>query len=319
MRIVVVAPNTTILPPPKDGGTERVVYELSEQYAKRGHDVFLYGRGGSRSSGTLFSYPFDGFGDAEIRRFVEHTLPPDVDIIHDHTFESAVSSLELDIPVISTRHIPRQTSASHPVYVSRDALMSIGGGNGIYIHNGLVPEHYDFRTQKQNYLLFMGRIVPEKGVSEAIDIAEKTNSQLIIAGPIHNAGYFNTRIKPRLRKNKITYVGPVGAQQRQDLLSNARCLLFPIQWREPFGLVMIEALACGTPVLALNRGAAAEVLNGLPDFVCHSLKEMERKVANVHLRHAPAQLREYVVHNFNQNSTADQYIQYFNEVIAQKA
>lgn len=317
MRIAVVAPNTTIMPPPNDGGTEKIAYELSEAFVKMGHDVFLYARGGSRSSGTLISYPFDHFGEAEISNYVRHTLPPDTDIVQDHTIRSAMTGQSLKTPIVSTRHIPVKTDAVHPVYASKDSFDEIGRGEGIYIHNGLDPENYPFSSEKQNYLLFLDLLIPEKGVTQAIDVAEQSNSRLIIAGPKDDAEYFNKRIAPRLRKNsKLKYVGPVGGQYRQDLLKNARCVLFTSQWREPFGLVMLEAMACGTPVLALNNGAVSEVLKGYPQFVCKTPKEMARKLKDGRLKYSPTELREYVNAHFHINLAAGRYIEHFNDVIA---
>jgi glycosyltransferase involved in cell wall biosynthesis len=318
MRIVMVAPNTMVLPPPRDGGTERMVYELSEELVRKGHDVIMYARGGSRSGGTVISYPFEHFDEAQISNFVAHTLPPDIDIIHDHTFGSAVSRLNLNVPIVSTRHIPYKTDASHPIYVSHDNLMTIGKGEGTFIYNGLRPEDYQFHPTKQNYLLFMGRIVPDKGVDCAIDVAEWTNNRLIIAGPKHDVRYFNKQIAPRLKKNKkISYIGPVGGQERQDLLKNARCLLFPTQWREPFGLVLIEALACGTPVLGLNKGAVKEVLGGLPEFICSTPRAMAKKLRAGIAKYSPSELRDYVATHFHTSLMADRYIYYYCKVIEQ--
>lgn len=319
MRIVVVAPNTTVMPPEKDGGTERIVYELSEGLARKGHDVFLYARGCSRSSGTVISFPFDFFGEGEVGTFVKHTLPPNVDIIHDHTFSSTMSNQGIERPIVSTRHIPHKTNATHSVYVSDSALRSIGEGQGVFIHNGLRPDDYQFSATKQDYLLFMGRVVPDKGVVQAIDIAEQTNSRLIIAGPKHDIAYFNKEIAPRLKRNqKLTYVDSVGGQDRQNLLKHARCLLFPIKWKEPFGLVMIEALVCGTPVLALNEGAVNEVLRGFPEFICNTPKEMAKKLKYTIYKYAPDKLRQYVTENFNTDIMTNRYIEYYKQVIEER-
>ncbi|TCZ80807.1 glycosyltransferase family 4 protein [Paenibacillus albiflavus] len=319
MKIAVVSSNTTILPPPRDGGTERIVFELSEEIAKRGHEVILYARGGSRSSGTLYSYPFDEFFDFTIGRYVQETLPPNVDIIHDHTFSSIMSSLSMGIPIVSTRHIPKMTDASHPVYVSNEALHSVGRGKGTFIYNGISPEAYQFSPTKQDYLLFLGRIVPSKGVAQAIEVAEQTNSRLIIAGPKHDTGYFNRYISPKLKNNhKLTYVGPVGGQERQDLLKYARCVLFPIQWSEPFGLVMIESLACGTPVLALNKGSVKEVLHGLPHYICNTPSEMAGKLRYIQNMYTPWELRNYVSQHFHINNMTEGYLQYYMKVIHEK-
>ena len=127
---------------------------------------------------------------------------------------------------------------------------------GFFVYNGIDLNEYQFSDVKEDYLLFLGLLNWHKGINYAIDVAEKTNQKLIIAGPIFNWTYYTKEIEPRIKNNpNIQYVGEVGGQQKQDLLKKAKCFLFPTSWEEPFGLVMIEAMACGTPVLAFPNGA----------------------------------------------------------------
>ncbi|UJF35003.1 glycosyltransferase [Paenibacillus hexagrammi] len=257
LRIVQVIsnyPDARPLPPTNQGGTEKVVHELTENLVRRGHDVYLFASRGSRSSAKLIPYK-KNLRDRGIARFVLKRMPRHVDIIHDHTFTSTLGRRKLKIPTICTLHLPVKQRVKHPVYVSRRARTIMGKNRGYFVYNGISPRDYQFSKEKKGFLLFIGRLIPEKGVLEAIKIAERTGHRLLIAGPIKDRRYFNKLLAPRIKRNpRIRYVGAVGGRKKQYLLKNASCLLFPTLWEEPFGLVMIEAMACGTPVVALRRG-----------------------------------------------------------------
>lgn len=314
MRILQVAPNHEMIPPQRDGGTERIVYDLSQELSRRGHEVILYAPQGSSISGSVIHYPF--FDDQQISSFVRETLPNDIDIIHDHTFESVMGQANLNIPMVHTIHLPVSNSVHFPVYVSQSAWKTIGGYNGCYVHNGIVLEDYQFSYDKDDYLLFMGRLIHEKGVVEAMDLAEATGQRLIIAGPIHDEQLFVNEITPRLKRNTmLQYVGAVGGAIRQDLLKKAKCLLFPIQWEEPFGLVMIEAMACGTPVLALARGAAPEILQHFPNMLCGSITEMIYKLIQNNFLYSPEELRKHVEEQFSVSRMTDDYMWVYHKAI----
>lgn len=314
MRILHVAPNHETVPPAKDGGTERVIAELTNELAKRGHEIVLFAPWGSNIDGQVITYPF--IGDHQIRDYVIQMLPNNIDIIHDHTFDAAIGRLRLPIPTVCTMHLDVRGEVDYPIYVSRSSMENIGNHYGYYVYNGIHAEDYQFSEQKQDFLLFMGRIVREKGILQALDLAEATGQRLIIAGPIHDELLFTQYITPRLRQNPMLhYIGPVGGQLRQDLLRLAKCLLFPIQWEEPFGLVMIEAMACGTPVLALGRGAVPEIMAGCPEFICWSLEEMKMKIEQFHVIYPPYELRKYVHERFSVERMANNYEELYMKVI----
>ncbi|MNM24846.1 GDP-mannose-dependent alpha-(1-2)-phosphatidylinositol mannosyltransferase [compost metagenome] len=314
MRILQVAPNHETVPPWRDGGTERIIHLLSEGLARRNHEVILFAPYGSQISGTVIPYPFSG--DAYIGPYVMENLPPDIDIIHDHTFDSAMSHTGVGIPLVHTLHLPVNNAVKFPIYVSHAAKETIGGGYGYYVHNAVDVENYEFSTEKDDYLLFMGRIVREKGVLEAMALAEMSGQRLVIAGPLHDEALYVNEIAPWLNRNPlIQYVGPVGGQVRQDLLKYARCLLFPIQWEEPFGLVMLEAMACGTPVLALSRGAVPEILGPSSEMCCESLEEMAAKLQYYIPPHSPELLRLHVQQHFSESKMIDGYLSLYQLAI----
>lgn len=194
-------------------------------------------------------------------------------------------------------------------------LKRYGRPEDTYVCNGINPEDYQFSEQKSDYLLFLGNLSKGKGIHHAIEVAERTQQNLIIAGPIHDYALFDQEIMPKLNTNpKLRYVGEVGGQYKQDLLKQAKCTLFPVTWDEAFGLVMVESMACGTPVFGLNNGAVAEVLRGFPNMLCHSVVEMVEKVKSEPLP-APKQLRQYVIDHFSVAVMTDRYLEIYQTVL----
>lgn len=317
VQVISNSPNTVPLPPTNQGGTEKIVYELTEQLVRQGHRVTLFASRGSRTKAGLITFP-KGLRNNGIGAFVLKRLPRGVEIIHDHTFNAALGRRRLSIPAIWTVHMPRRIRVKHPVYVSRRARNVIGAGRGFFVYNGINPREYEFSAKKKGYLLFIGRIMRQKGVMQAIEIAERTNRRLIIAGPIKSRSLYRNEILPRMLRNpNIRYVGAVGGKRKQLLLKQASCLLFPTVWEEPFGLVMIEAMACGTPVVALRNGAVPEVMSGFPQLICRSVGEMTRKVREGNFP-TPRALRSYVMRRFTTARMTQQYLGIYRLVAAMK-
>ncbi len=317
LRIVQVAPDYYSLPP-RYGGIEKVVYELTEELVKLGHEVYLYAPKGSKSSATIINYEHTIPNPKRICEFVQRTLPDNIDIIHDHTHDSVIGHKKLTTPTICTLHCSRYNSVEYPVYLNKRALETIGENYGALVYNGIDLDKYQFCDLKDDYLLFMGTLNSHKGINYAIDVAEKTNQKLKIAGPIHNYRYYRKEIEPRIKNNpNIDYLGEVSGQLKQDLLKKAKCFLFPTSWQEPFGLVMIEAMACGTPVLAFPNGAVPEVMEGFPNLICSSVDEMVQKV-NRNQFPKPKLLREYVANRFTLEITVNEYIRLYNKLLNRK-
>lgn len=313
VQVISNYPNAQPVPSIK-GGTEKIVYELTEELVRRGHKVYLFAASGSRSRARLITYP-RGLRHEGIAQFVLGRLPERVDIIHDHTFRSALGTIHPKLPTVCTVHIPVKRHVKYPVYVSKRARQQMGGNRGFYVYNGINPGEYEFSTEKHSYLLFLGRIIRNKGVLHAIEVAEKTGKKLIIAGPVKASKFFRLEVKPRIRRNpNIHYVGPVGGKRKQQLIKNAECVLFPSLWEEPFGIVMVESMACGTPVLALRKGAVPEVLSGFPGLICSSVSEMALKAVQKNYP-SPHMLRAYVHKHFTNKKMTDRYLRIYNRII----
>lgn len=290
MRIAQVAPMYEAVPPLKYGGTERVVSYLSEELVRRGHDVTLFASGDSQTTARLVPTV-----DRALRMRFSHSemhelgLPlhlamlgdvfaraSEFDIIHCHLdylpfpFEPFIDTPivttlhgRLDLPVL--QHIFAKFSNARVISISdsqRAPLKRLQPNWVGTVYNAVPVEEFPFSAKPGKYLLFVGRIALEKRLDSAIEIAKRSGMPLKIAAKIDptDQEYFEREIKHLLDHPLIEFVGEVDEKTKRRLMVNAYALAFPIDWPEPFGMVMAEALACGTPVLALNRGSVAEVL-----------------------------------------------------------
>jgi glycosyltransferase involved in cell wall biosynthesis len=190
------------------------------------------------------------------------------------------------------------------------------------IPHGVDLNAYRAPSGKREYLSFLGRIAPIKGTHIAIEVAKKSGIPLKIAGEVQPMfkSYFDSEIKPHLDGKFIEYVGEVDLQDKNELLGNSLALLFPIQWNEPFGLVMIEAMACGTPVLALSGGAVEEVVrNGISGYVCNSADEMVQRVRQLPGSFTPANVRQYCQQYFSVDRMVAEYLALYQELIDEES
>lgn len=316
--LVIVQISPYIIPLPGSGGLERIVYNLSIGLEKQGHEVYVYAVAGSKGGGIVIPYGHR-WERWEMKEFVLNTLPDDTDIIHDHTHDLIFGQDELNIPVVSTIHTEWSLNepVRTPVYVSQTKLkQSVHRDRGYYVHNGIDIDQYEISTKKQDYLLFLGRIDREKGVEDAIRVAELSGMRTIIAGPPWD-GELLAELMPRIRNNpNIEYIGEVHGTDKQKLLKHAKWLLFPTACEEQFGLVMIEAMACGTPVAAYRKGAIPEVLEGFPAFLCDNVYEMANKVLG-ESTYSPRRLREYVKNKYTLEMMAEKYSHIYYDVLRQ--
>ncbi|HUB16903.1 MAG TPA: glycosyltransferase family 4 protein [Acetobacteraceae bacterium] len=295
MRIAQISPLFEAVPPKLYGGTERVVYALTEELVAMGHDVTLFASGDSITTATLAPMrdkalrldPTVVDWIAIYMRMMEliRRRADEFDVLHFHTdyFPLSLFSRQ-DTPFLTTLHgrldIPEfkeiyETFPDAPfVSISNSQRRPIPRINWVRtVLHGMPADLLTPQPGKQEYVAFLGRISPEKGVDKAIRIAGAAGLKLKIAAKVDNADkkYWNEEIKPLVDASPwVEYIGEINDAQKPEFLSGAHALLFPIDWPEPFGLVMIESMACGTPVIAFNRGSVPEVIdNGVSGFIVH--------------------------------------------------
>jgi glycosyltransferase involved in cell wall biosynthesis len=336
LRIAVVAPPWVPVPPPAYGGTEAVVDRLCRGFQQRGHEVLLWTIGDSTCpvpKGWLYPRA-DGFQIGSLLVELRHVLHAydhlvDYDIVHDHSVLGPFHAERYpDLPVVTTNHGPFNV-ALNDVYRAlqhRVALIAISHhqastANGVrvdrVIHHGLDPEAFAVGDGGDGHFLFLGRMTPDKGARDAALVAKEAGVPLLIAAKMREPAereYFDQRVRPLL-DDQVRYVGEVDHQRKVALLGGARALLNPIRWPEPFGLVMIEALACGTPVLAFPEGAAPEIVDhGVTGFMCRDRDDMVERVGDVDRLDRGA-CRAAVEGRFSTARMVDEHLELFASVI----
>ena len=309
MRIAQLAPTYERVPPAAYGGTELVVGLITDELVRRGHEVTLYASGDSETSARLRSVAPRAvrYGDwTEGVRHAEYFQLANAqacfidaaagafDIVHNHAgIEGLVLGATSRTPVLTTNHNPF-VPPTQPVWdaypwahnsLSRASAATFPALGAVEpIHHGIDVASFPFGDHPGDDLLVLGRFSPEKGAARAIEAARRSGRRLLLAGKVDTADqeHFASAIQPHLDGDRIRYVGEADAALKRELLSTARALLFPIEWDEPFGLVMIEALSCGTPVLGLSRASVPEVVeNGVTGFVVEDVDGLVRAIDQV--------------------------------------
>ena len=306
MRIAQVAPLAEAVPPKYYGGTEKVVSWLTEELVKQGHNVTLFASGDSKTSAKLVPVVEQGLRLAGVRDFTASTLAmvdqvcrreAEFDIIHFHVDLIQFPFVQkLFHKCVTTLHGRLDLPDYHPIYEAFSAmpLVSVSDHQRLpmpprlnwisTIHHGLPPKLCPFKRNGGNYLAFLGRIAPEKRPDRAIEIARKSQTPLKIAAKVDpvDQDYFNQAIKPLLSDPLVEFIGEIDDRAKGQLLGNSLALLFPIDWPEPFGLVMIEAMSAGTPVIAWREGSVPEVVDdGITGVVVDTVSSAVQAVKQI--------------------------------------
>jgi glycosyltransferase involved in cell wall biosynthesis len=344
MRIAQIAPLAESCPPALYGGTERVVAYLTEELAAQGHDVTLFASGDSITSaelvpcceralrlcpGPVDALPFHMIMLEEVARRAHHfdVLHFHIDLMHAPVVrafaERTVTTLHgrLDLPELQPfyRTFPRLPLVS----ISNAQRRPMPPVNWLgTVHHGLPERLLPYApTASGGYLAFLGRISPEKRPDRAIEIAARAGMPLKIAAKIDRVDrpYWEELVEPLVRKHaKVEYIGEIGEREKPDFLGGATALVFPIDWEEPFGLVMIEAMACGTPVIAYRAGSVPEVIDhGQSGFIVSSIDEAVRAVERLDAL-PRAGVRDRFEARFTADRMADDYLDIYRTLAARR-
>ncbi|MBI4136453.1 glycosyltransferase family 4 protein [Candidatus Roizmanbacteria bacterium] len=349
MKIVQIAPIEEPVPPRTYGGTELVIHNLTEELVRRGHDVYLLASGDSSTEGTLV--PMTDFAlrvkyanlqelDRK-RQYYKYAYPADViktintirpDIIHNHySWRILHYSNFMEAPMVSTLHGPLSSFSeertyrqfeNHP-YVSisdsqRKSLPDINWVKTVY--NGIDMNQFEIGdTNTRDYFAFLGRASPEKGLFEICTLIKKTNYRLKIAAKIDpvDVAYFYSKIQPLIDGKQIEFIGEINPQEKREFLKRAKALLLWLNWEEPFGLVVVEAMASGTPVIVNNRGSMSElIVDTKTGYLVKSRVHMLKRLHHVE-QIDPEDCRKRVEDYFSKERMTDDYLTVYREVLGE--
>ncbi|WP_250125722.1 glycosyltransferase family 4 protein [Chroococcidiopsis sp. CCMEE 29] len=340
MKIAQLAPLWERVPPFRYGGIELIVSLLTEELVRRGHDVTLFASGDSITTAKLKSVHDQALRlDLSIKEpglyeqmmlFEVYNNAHHFDIIHSHVGCAGLPYTSfVKTPTVHTMHgiftpdnekMFRCFAWEPYISISQAQREPRLGLNYVHtVHNGINTSVYPFQPQPTQpaYLAFVGRISPEKGPEEAIKIARAAGLPLKMAGKVDafDRVYYREQIEPLIDGEQIQYLGEVSHEKKVQLLGGATVTLFPITWREPFGLVMIESMATGTPVIGMGLGSVPEIIvHGKTGFVCHSLEQMIEAIPAAIKLDRPT-CRDYVLSNFSVQSMTDEYEKAFQMVL----
>ena len=343
MKILQIAPLWERVPPPGYGGTEAVVSVLTDALVRAGHEVVLRASGDSITLAELRSVYPRSLRTAAIK----HGTPYDwvhvaeaiadaaeFDIIHNHAGEPVMALAGLvNVPMLTTMHCPI-TSDTRIVWqhysgyyntVSRAQISTVPPlGRPRYagvVYNGIDVASFPFSERKDDYLLCLNRVAPEKGTHLAIEVARRAARKLIIAGKVDRVDreYYEAAVKPLVDGRDVVFLGEADHRLKRELYARAACVLMPICWEEPFGLVMVEAMACGTPVIAFARGAAPElIVDGETGFLVRDVDSMLEALGKIDAIE-PTRCRQHVQANFDVPVMVEGYLRLYREIVGAPA
>lgn len=343
-----VSPPWIPVPPPGYGGIEWVVHLLVEELVRGGHDVTLFATGDSSTSAELrfvheralphlmhATQPDAMHVGAAYREIARRAATGDpFDVVHDHTaWLGAAFAPLLPVPVVHTIHgaFHPENRAFYGLFRDHAAFVTVsdyqqkdfpGLPYAGAVHNAVDVASYPYRTKKDDFVLCLGRVHRSKGQAIAVRVAKAAGIPIVLAGKIDPGdaqAYFDEEVLPTIDGESVRFLGEVADASKRELLAGARALLFPIQWAEPFGIVMIEAMAAGTPVIAMRNGAVPEVVaDGETGFVCDDEKEMIAALERTD-EISPERCRLECERRFSPARMAEAYLEIYQRVISARA
>ena len=334
MKIAILSPVAWRTPPRKYGPWEQVASNITEGMIENGIDVTLFATGDSITKGKLeyiCERPYSEDADLDPKVWeclhISHLMEQadKFDLIHNNfDFLPLTYSRLIKPPMVTTIHgfSSQKILAVYKKYNRTNHYVSISNSDrspeldySATIYNGINTNEFTFQSEPKDYLLFFGRIHPEKGTSESIQIAKKSGRQLIISGLIQHQEYFDNKIKPFINNNDVVYTGNSGPMERDKLLGEAYALLHPISFEEPFGLSVAESMLCGTPVIAFDKGAMPElILNGKTGFLVNSINEALKAVNDIKSIDRKY-CREYAASKFSRQKMIEGYLEVYRNVL----
>lgn len=334
MKIAVLSPVAWRTPPRHYGPWEQMASNLTEGLLKAGIDVTLFATGDSITSGKLNAVVSEGYEenrdqDAKVVECLHISnlmeKAGDFDLIHNHyDFLPLSYSGLIRTPIITTIHgfSSEKIIPVYQKYNDRGYYVSISDSDRHpslnylkTVYNGIDTSAFDFNSRPEGYLLFFGRIHPDKGTAEAIQIAIESGRKLLIAGIIQDQSYFDERVAPFLNAD-IEFLGAAGPERRNEVLRGASALLHPISFEEPFGLSVAEAMLCGTPVIAYHRGSMPELIkHGKTGFLVKDVEEAVAAVAQLGTIDRAA-CREWAMSRFSQERMVKDYISLYHQILS---
>jgi glycosyltransferase involved in cell wall biosynthesis len=336
MRLGLIGPPFIEIPPRRYGGTELFIANLSRELHARGHDVTVYGNGDSwLPCRVKWRYPHSDWPLADALgtqlKNADHTAwaiqdaLSGVDVLHLNDIVGVPFTTFIDVPTVLTIHHPHERVMSEQymkypdiryVAIARWLARRESMRHLHVVHHGISATDYTFSDEKDDYVAFLGRMAPCKGPHLAIAAARRAGVRLKLAGEVQPIfrDYWDQQVRPAVDGKQIEYVGEADFTIKNELLSRARALLFPIQWEEPFGLVMIEAMACGTPVLAFAGGSVEEIIcDGVNGWICDNVAAMADRIVSLDI--APAACRAFVNRHFSVTTMTDRYLKVYERAL----
>lgn len=336
MKVAILSSVAWQTPPLKYGPWEQVASNVAEGMVALGVDVTLFATANSVTAGTLASVVNTGYAEtpgAEAKVLeclhISHLMERagEFDLIHNHfDFLPLTYSRLIKTPILTTIH-GFSSPAILPVYQRYNDIceyVSISDSDRspdlrymATIYNGIDTRHFDIVEKPADYLLFFGRIHPDKGTLEAIQIAKRSKLPLLIAGLVQDENYFKEKIEPLVDGDSVKYVGNAGPAQRNELLGNALAMLHPISFEEPFGLSVAESMLCGTPVVAFSRGSMPELIkHGETGFLVKNVEEAVESISDLP-KIDRAACRRHVLENFSLERMAQEYLKLYEQILSE--